>query len=197
MPPTSARRLPLAASALSAAALIALLAGCAAPGTDSGASDPASPPSSSATPSAPSDGAGTPAPAPTAGVIPSTCETVVPESVSTPLTQAGWTYQEAPFALADITLDDGLLCAWGDATNDQVQIYGIAPVTADDALNAQEQLVASGWIREELPDGVYITEDPAYAVTVDAEGYGMTYFFGDGWVSVSDTKEGLLVIQHP
>jgi hypothetical protein len=28
----------------------------------------------------------------------------------------------------------------------------------------------------------------------DEDGYGMTYLFGDGWVTLSDTKQGLLLV---
>ena len=34
-------------------------------------------------------------------------------------------------------------------------------------------------------------------MTTDAEGYGITYLFGDGWVTFSDTRQGLLLIQRP
>lgn len=29
----------------------------------------------------------------------------------------------------------------------------------------------------------------------DGEGYGMTYLFGDGWVKVADTKQGLVLVE--
>ena len=57
---------------------------------------------------------------------------------------------------------------------------------------------ASGtWLREDGNHGTYITEDPAYAIGIDDAGYGMTYHFGDGWVSVSETKQNLQLINAP
>ena len=52
-------------------------------------------------------------------------------------------------------------------------------------------------MREDGNHGTYITEDPAYAIGIDDAGYGMTYHFGDGWVSVSETKQNLQLINAP
>ena len=46
-------------------------------------------------------------------------------------------------------------------------------------------------------EGVYITEAKETTIAVDSEGYGMTYLFGDGWVKLADTKQGLLLIEWP
>ena len=51
--------------------------------------------------------------------------------------------------------------------------------------------------REDAAEGVYVTESPETAIATDEEGYGMTYLFGDGWVKLADTKQGLLLIEWP
>ena len=56
---------------------------------------------------------------------------------------------------------------------------------------------SQGWVREDSAEGVYITESPETTIAVDEEGYGMTYLFGDGWVKLADTKQGLLLIEWP
>ena len=71
------------------------------------------------------------------------------------------------------------------------------PTTEKEATAAQDELIAAGWLREDGNHGIYITEDPAYAIGIDDAGYGMTYHFGDGWVSVSETKQNLQLINAP
>jgi hypothetical protein len=75
-----------------------------------------------------------------------------------------------------------------------VQIFGWAPIDEDAAIESEESLVDEGWVREDSEEGVYITENPETTITADEDGYGMTYLFGDGWVKVADTKQGLLLI---
>ena len=90
---------------------------------------------------------------------------------------------------------------WGDfsVASDHVQVFGWAPLSAAEAREARTQLIAQGWdpIDDADAEGDYITADPSTATTTDDEGYGMTYLFGDGWVTVSDTKQGLLLIEWP
>jgi hypothetical protein len=74
---------------------------------------------------------------------------------------------------------------------------GWAPITQDQAAEAQTTLVSQGWIREESPDGVYITEPKETTIAVDDEGYGMTYLFSADWVKLADTKQGLILIEWP
>ena len=38
---------------------------------------------------------------------------------------------------------------------------------------------------------------PGTAIATDDEGYGMTYLFTPGQVTVADTKQGLLLIEWP
>ncbi|MBO0979511.1 hypothetical protein [Microbacterium sp. SD291] len=124
------------------------------------------------------------------------CDTIVSEGTVKVLTDAGWTFEEKEFVIGDVTLDDGLLCFWADysVASDHGQLYGWSEITAENAARAQSSLLSSGWLREDGPEGVYITEDPQYAMGVDEDGYGMTYLFGDGWVKFADTRQSLLLV---
>ncbi len=75
-----------------------------------------------------------------------------------------------------------------------MQIYGWAPISADDADEAQSTLVTQGWKVEETPEGLVVTESADTTVATDDQGYGLTYLFGDGWVKYADTKQGLLLV---
>lgn len=129
-----------------------------------------------------------------------TCENLIGADLVSEFTEQGFTAREDPFVIGDLTIDDGISCTWGDfeaETGDNLLLFGWAPLSADDAATAQTALEAEGWISEEGADGLYVTEDPAQAIAVDDDGYGMTYLFGDGWVTVSDTKQGLVLIERP
>lgn len=129
-----------------------------------------------------------------------TCETIISESVVADFNSVGWTARTDPFYIGETELPDGLLCVWADfeaAAGDHLQLFGWSPIESDVASEAQDTLVDQGWIREEAADGVYITESPETIIAADDEGYGMTYFFGDGWVKVADTKQGLVLIEWP
>ena len=52
-------------------------------------------------------------------------------------------------------------------------------------------------MRADVDDHTFITEPPQFSIAVDEDGFGMTYEFGDGWVTVSDTRQGLLLITPP
>lgn len=141
----------------------------------------------------------TPTPEPAATEEP-TCETLIGEDVVADLESVGWTSQAEPFYLGELELDGGLQCTWADfggPAGDHLQRFGWAPIVADAAVDAQADLVDQGWLREEAPNGVYITEAKETTIAVDADGYGMTYLFGDGWVKLADTKQGLLLIEWP
>ena len=43
----------------------------------------------------------------------------------------------------------------------------------------------------------YVTENPDYSIAVDESGFGMTYEFGDGWVTLAYTKQSLVLINRP
>lgn len=184
----SSRSVPAVAGTLLA---LLVLAGCAA--------SPVAPPTPTATAAA--DGTGdTAMPGPAPSAVPSdeelTCESMISDGTVAALTSAGWTAQAKEFRAGGVALDDGLLCFWADFTvpSDHGQLYGWASISAADAATAQAGLLAEGWRREETDDGVYVTEDPEFAMGTDEDGYGMTYLFGDGWVKFADTRQSLLLV---
>lgn len=151
----------------------------------------------------------TPKPTPTAAAQPvetpvtetpatePTCDTIVSAGTVQALTDQGWTFEEKEFVVGDVTLTDGLLCFWADYTvaSDHGQLYGWSAISADQATEAQTSLLEQGWMREDGPDGVYITENPQFSMGTDEDGYGMTYLFGDGWVKFADTRQSLVLIE--
>ncbi|GAA3916335.1 nitrate ABC transporter substrate-binding protein [Microbacterium invictum] len=185
-----------ASAAIAAAAL--LTASCA--GTPE-----AAPPVTTAPPAAPTTGATDPAtPAPDVTdeapePVTATCETLVSTDTLAELEAQSWTYKEEPFVIGDVAPADGISCTWGDfsVATGNVLIFAWAPLTADEVTTAQAQLDEDGWMREDSDAGVYYTEDPMQALNTDENGYGMTYRFGDDWVTLSDTKQGLLLIERP
>lgn len=175
------------------AASVALIAACSAPAE----------PAESSAPS----GAPTPTtPAPTAEPVETsapagdpTCETIIPASTVEDFEGLGWSVKADPFRAGSTELEGGVQCTWGDYTvaTDHVQIFGWAPITEDEADSAQAELVSSGWSRESTDTGIYVTESEETALATDAEGYGLTYLFGEGWVKYADTKQGLLLVEWP
>lgn len=194
---TRVRSLPrtrIRTAAGAAALAVALgLTGCAA--------SPQTAPSASTSDSSPST---TPTPTPTE-ITPVerpedlTCETLIAPDVVAAFAEAGWEAQEDVFRIGSREFPDGLWCIWGatGAVTASVQIYGWAGIDPAEARAAQAELTDGGWVAEETPEGVYVTENPDTTVATDDDGYGMTFLFGDGWVAVADTKEGLLVIERP
>ena len=159
-------------------------------------------PAPSALPTIEPSGANTPPPAsevdetPVAGAEP-TCETIIPTATVEDFESLAWSAEQEEFRVGATVIEDGIQCVWADFSGpatDHVQIFGWAPIEADAAAEAQESLLTEGWVREESDEGVYITENPETTITTDADGYGMTYLFGDGWVKLADTKQGLLLI---
>lgn len=149
----------------------------------------------------------TPAPEPDADPAPEppstedpTCDTLIGADVIADFESVGWSSQAEPFYIGSQEVSGGLQCVWADfegPAGDHGQMFGWARIAASDASEAQEELIEQGWLREDAPEGVYITESPDTTITVDDEGYGMTYLFGDGWVMLADTKQGLLLIERP
>ena len=140
-----------------------------------------------------------PEPSPTGSTAPTadpTCETIIPAATVEDFDSVGWTARAEPFRIGELEIDGGVQCIWGDFTTatDHVQIYGWAPISADDADEAQNALVAQGWKVEETPEGLIVTESADTTVATDDQGYGLTYLFGDGWVKYADTKQGLLLV---
>ena len=192
---TRSRAFHRSRTALGATALMAalVLSGC----SSTPDAAPSAPPPSAA-PSA------TPTPTPTA-IEPVarpedlTCETLIAPDVVAAFVEAGWEPQEDVFRIGSREIADGLWCIWGaaGAVTASVQIYGWSGIDPADAEEAQAELTEGGWVAEESAEGVYITENPDTTVATDDDGYGMTFLFGNGWVAVADTKEGLLVIELP
>ncbi|GAA5149391.1 hypothetical protein GCM10025768_12540 [Microbacterium pseudoresistens] len=176
-----------------AAAVVGIATACASVSDD--AAQPGPPES---TPSSTPADAGTPSPAGDASAMP-TCDTLIGASTVAVLTNQGWTARQSDFAFGPDIVPGGLQCLWADAStaSDNGLLYGWAPLSAEDAASAQETLLSQGWVKEDAASGVYITADPQFAMGKDDDGYGMTYLFGDGWVTVSDTKQGLLLIDRP
>lgn len=175
-----------------------VLAGCAAPAPEPA---PAAEAPSSAAPAA---GVETPAPAasPSGSATPPadpTCENIIPQATADDFKSLGWTSQEDQFRMGATALDDGIQCKWGDTkiASDRVQIFGWAPIDDATAKTAQKDLVAAGWKVEQDADGVYVTENPDWLNGRGADGYGLTYFFGDGFVKLADTRQSLILVQSP
>ncbi|MBN9210767.1 MAG: hypothetical protein BGO45_10870 [Microbacterium sp. 71-36] len=186
------RRTVVAASAalLSALVLTACAPTAAAPATPSAAAtgDTAASPTTS------------PTDAPDADTPDPTCETIILSSTAADFESIGWKPQSEPFRVGATEVPDGILCKWSDGsvTAGTVQMFGWAPIDAAAAEKAEGDLVASGWKREEgAGDEVYITENPDWLAGRGADGYGITYLFGDGWVKVADTKQSLVLIDWP
>lgn len=162
--------------------------------------------------------AATPDPSPTASVKPNVdaapapettepdvadaapdCENIIAPSTIEALDSEGWTYQEREFRLGADLIEGGFECVWGDYSvpSDHVQVFGWAPLDTQAATDAQDALLGEGWLRTDSDGHVYVTEDPANSLAVDEDGFGWSYEFGEGWVTVSDTRQGLQLITLP
>lgn len=188
---SAGRRLPALAALVAACAITTACAGGATAvpttaGTESAGipSSPVATPSGSAVP----DAAAEP-----------TCETIIPASTVADFRGLGWTAQQAPFVLGERQLAEGLQCTWGDfrVPSDHVQVFGWAPLADAEATAARSELLQNGWREVDEGTSIYITENATTAVAPDENGFGMTYQFGDGWVKVADTKQGLLLVEWP
>ena len=126
-----------------------------------------------------------------------TCETIIPAATVEDFESVGWTARAEPFRVGELEIAEGVQCIWGDFTTatDHVQIFGWAPISEDDADEAQDALVAEGWTRRGDPRGTSSSpRAPRRPSRPTIEGYGLTYLFGDGWVKYADTKQGLLLV---
>lgn len=182
---------PLAVLVLAAAAL---LAGCAGPDSAAPAVTTAAPVQTTApTPVASATTS------PTASAASVTCETLISQSIQDEFASHNWTYRQDVFHIGETTIAEGIECIWGDysVATDHVQIFGWAPISSTDADAARAELLAAGWLRVDDPSGDFVTENPDTAVAMDDEGYGLTYEFGEGWVTMSDTKQSLVLIERP
>ncbi len=141
----------------------------------------------------------TPVAKPTAVGAP-TCDGIIPSSTVKAFAKVGWTSQTVPFYIGETEITGGIECQWADysTANDNMQVFGWAPISAEQATTARDQLVADGWhVLKDTKNGTYVTEDKSTIVAPDSEGYGTTFLFGDGWVKVADTKQGLLLVDWP
>lgn len=173
--------------------VLGLLAACtAAPQTT-----PTELPAASAAPSSPAPEAPT-TPTPEAATEP-TCETIIPSSMVDEFTNLGWTAKSEPMRVGSLALTDGIMCTWGNYTvaSDRLQIYGWAAIDDTQRTAAIAELLAAGWTRESSATGTYVTESADTAIATDDDGYGLTYLFGDGWVTYSDTRQGLVLVEWP
>lgn len=129
-----------------------------------------------------------------------TCEGLLSASVVSDFEGLNWTPREEPLRVGERIVDGGIICYWADYDGpgtDNIQAYGWAPLGEHTDGELQRTLAVEGWIREEGPEGTYLTEDPSMALQTDADGYGMTYLFTDTAILVSDTKQGLVLIEWP
>ncbi|MDL5487690.1 hypothetical protein [Microbacterium wangruii] len=128
-----------------------------------------------------------------------TCTEIVSAATIAGFESVGWTHREEPFRIGSMVVEDGIQCSWADfaVPGGPLQVFGWAPLEGSDAKAAQRDLTAAGWLRESGDEGVYITENPQMALTRDEDGYGMTYLFGDGWVTLADTKQSLVLVERP
>lgn len=192
MMPTPTRPVMIPRIPLAAVALLATLglASCSSTPPEATEPTPAPTPIATETTAPVAD----PTPVPEEPTAAPTCETIVSSGTVSALSELGWTPQQAEFHLGEQVLDGGLYCAWADWTepSDHGQFFAWAPLSDAQAMTAQADLLAQGWVRE----GAYITE-PAASFQTDEDGYGMTYLFGDGWVTYADTKQSLLLIEWP
>jgi hypothetical protein len=128
-----------------------------------------------------------------------TCEGIIPPEVVASLEAEGWSARQESFRIGALEIVEGLQCTWGDysVATDHVQVFGWAPIDPTAADTAASDLVSSGWRREEGEGGFYVTESAQSAFAPDEDGYGFTYFFGPGWVTLADTRQSLLLVEGP
>ena len=187
------RTIPLIGASLVVAAAMLVATGCSSPtDTAPGAGGTPTPFATSPEPTPEATASATPAGDPQ-------CDTIIPASTVADFDSVGWTVRAETFRIGELEIPEGVQCIWGDFTTatDHVQIFGWAPISEEDAAEAEDQLVAMKWRVEETPEGTIVTESAETTVATDAEGYGLTYLFGDGWVKYADTKQGLLLVVWP
>jgi len=127
------------------------------------------------------------------------CDGILPADTVKDFTDAGWASRQDPFYVGNIELTGGIQCTWGDPSvaSDQVQVFGWAPVTAEQIDEITSELVDSGWKKLDENGVVYITAPEEMIMSRDDDGYGMTYRIRDDDIAVSDTKQGLLLVEWP
>jgi hypothetical protein len=142
-------------------------------------------------------GASTPAASASRTPVALTCENMIPAATVKAFSAASWTPEPGPLYVGDINVTAGLQCTWGGKSSERAEVFGRGPIDAATARAAEKQLTDQGWRRIDAPEGVYITASKDMILNPDDEGYGMTYLFSKGWVKVSSTKQGILLIADP
>lgn len=185
-------------SFLAAGTLVALtLASCASASPDPSSSEDAAAPAAT---EAATDVRESATPTPDAPPPVPTCEQMIPDSLIEEFTAVDWTAEASPFTFGEQVLESGIQCTWANYetyAGDNLQIFGWALASDEEAKTAQDYLESLGWIREESGDELYVTENPDFVFYPDDNGYGMTYLFKNGQVYLADTKQGLLLINWP
>lgn len=186
------RPLTLISAALTLTATLLLATACSSPTQSTGDQQTPVPNATSPTPTPDATETAAPAAEPT-------CETIISPSLIAEFDDAGLTVKSEDFRIGELVIAGGVQCTWGnfDVASDHVQIYGWAPITADEARDAEAELLAAGWRRESSDEGVIISESTDTTISPDAQGYGLTYLFGDGWVKHADTKQSLILVTWP
>ncbi len=186
------RPLSLIGAALTVTATLLLATACASPGETTDDAQTPTPNATSPTPTPEATDAAAPAGDPT-------CETIISPALISEFEDAGLSVKSEDFRIGALVIPGGVQCTWGnfDVASDHVQIYGWAPITADQAEDAETELLAAGWRRETSAEGVIISESTDTTISPDAQGYGLTYLFGDGWVKHADTKQSLILVTWP
>lgn len=129
-----------------------------------------------------------------------TCENLISTSLVEQYLELGWTVKQQAFYIGEVPMDDGIMCMWGDydgPPSDNVAMFAWAPLDQATSESLQTTLEEEGWLRKEIDGDIFLTVDPAWAIAVDDEGYGMTYEFTNEWVIYSDVKQQLALINNP
>lgn len=136
-------------------------------------------------------------PTPTADATPDpasiSCESILPEDLVAQFKDYGLVAIEEPFSFGDpetTSLPEGVLCTWGSpdvATDHGVQLFGWAPLDEAGHEKWATFLADQGWKRTE-GEGLEYYSDPFEGTE------GVTYAFGDGYVILADSKQGVTLV---
>ncbi len=171
---------------IACSALTVLLAGCT---NDPGTAAPTAPGPVASAPISGSGVSDSPSPSATPKL---TCDSMLIAGTVEQFAEVGWTSRQDPFYVDNIQLPGGIQCIWGDpeVPSDNVQVYGWAPVTADLAAQVTTELTGQGW--KKTADGTATVFTPPENTPM-----GLAYRLSDGGISVSDTTQGLLLVEWP
>lgn len=190
------------------------LAGCSAssePEPASSADAAPADPAASTAPAPAEEAPAEPTPAPAEKL---TCETLIPDSVTSVLAEEGWSATASQIYIGADAVKDSLMCTWTPADSFGGQMYGVGVLTDEQSTKMRAELKAQGWTSEKAGEEEYFSAPvasapkptPSPGASASAEPTpeeptgamaGMTYLFADGWVKYADTREGLLLIATP